>query len=869
MEQRLPMRKPISMVQYWVDTGNLLNCVNKPANSDCEFPRAEDCFESTHNVDFQSLATHSAEVHSNVDETLGNKNLKIITSSNSSIDTAAYILANNNVTKKAETVAIVEGSKINTELSPTKTLQQTIEKSRNTDQIILSKTNNLQLNKENTNIPHSSLYKSYVDKITENIKNSNFDKKCKINMNSTNKKQEHHIYPSFFSDSEGSLTPHFQNNQSQTLLNKNNQTDNDLSKYMKRKKLYNRSDSPAEFTPVSEDNLSPKVSRVLLENCLTLRSEHPALETPKLGSRFTFHTRFGKTRFKRKIPKHKNFSLLTATNEEENKNRELIHSSQKKSVTQKISNNGPTLSQISSGNDKCIKVPNINNSMDILRQSFTSESNKIQKPVSQIKNDLNSCNDFLTNKFKLKACKVLLEILPCKNYSSKSSVNKNENSTVNKKFDSAKNEVTREGVDRSICGYALMSDKATANDKPNFTCSENNSSEKITKTVINKFKTHNDREKQQKLSNKKNSVYSSDKLKILEMTGSTSNVDKISTKCFKRINNGNLHVEKPKYVIVDSSSDESDLIVPLSSITNYSVSKSRNSKKLSSEELTHQSRKHALSVKETVESSITAENGEKIDSQTHEKISKHFSNEQKKSINKVLKNSEADVDVQCNEMKEHVCANESQNNMSPADCNRRKHVKKTCIISSSSEKETSMPIKKIVRTNDSTIESNEKAESRNSSLNDREFASNSIIANNQVAVGEICLTKNGLDNNNKLSKLLTKHETQIQDKMQNKQEGLSSYKSSNKCSSRASGLHFDLENDNASENAPKIESNKSQIEKRTRRRIKRQKITDSAKVKTVVSQKNSTKKRKSFEMDCSSDEECIIPLKRKEQTSNV
>ncbi|XP_033354033.1 general transcriptional corepressor trfA-like isoform X2 [Bombus vosnesenskii] len=83
-----PMCKPLSVVQYWVNTGYLPYkelYVNKDKQLNIELSlTSEECISSSHHK-----------------------------SSSSSVDTAAYILSNMNTTNKVETMAIVEGAKYN------------------------------------------------------------------------------------------------------------------------------------------------------------------------------------------------------------------------------------------------------------------------------------------------------------------------------------------------------------------------------------------------------------------------------------------------------------------------------------------------------------------------------------------------------------------------------------------------------------------------------------------------------------------------------------------------------------------------------------------------------------------------------------
>lgn len=102
-EQRAPMRKPTTLVQYWVDTGNTPYNVSLNKKELSEFGSSlseEDGTSPSHSLLSNKVNESSKHKHANK-------------TSSSSVDTAAYILSNANVTKKADIIAIIEGGKLN------------------------------------------------------------------------------------------------------------------------------------------------------------------------------------------------------------------------------------------------------------------------------------------------------------------------------------------------------------------------------------------------------------------------------------------------------------------------------------------------------------------------------------------------------------------------------------------------------------------------------------------------------------------------------------------------------------------------------------------------------------------------------------
>ncbi|KAL0104440.1 hypothetical protein PUN28_017286 [Cardiocondyla obscurior] len=110
-EQRVPMRKSPALVQYWIDTGNppykVLSDDNVSSESGSSLSEKE-IVVSPPRINVEDVI--------NVVSTTDDQKCKN-ESSCSSVDTAAYILSNANITKKADTIAIIEGAKCTGESS--------------------------------------------------------------------------------------------------------------------------------------------------------------------------------------------------------------------------------------------------------------------------------------------------------------------------------------------------------------------------------------------------------------------------------------------------------------------------------------------------------------------------------------------------------------------------------------------------------------------------------------------------------------------------------------------------------------------------------------------------------------------------------
>ncbi|XP_020299551.1 dentin sialophosphoprotein-like isoform X2 [Pseudomyrmex gracilis] len=107
--QRLPMRTPTSLIQYWINTGN------PPCKALLDKNALSESGSSLSEKEHSSLPNAKHE---------NNRQKSKTDSSCSSVDTAVYILSNANVTKKADTIAIIAGAEnVNSKLAETSSVE--------------------------------------------------------------------------------------------------------------------------------------------------------------------------------------------------------------------------------------------------------------------------------------------------------------------------------------------------------------------------------------------------------------------------------------------------------------------------------------------------------------------------------------------------------------------------------------------------------------------------------------------------------------------------------------------------------------------------------------------------------------------------
>lgn len=386
-QQRLPMRKPMSMVEYWVRTGRQPYTENINKSLSDSGSSLEEELIPEENLNLSKLPVNSSLEKNYGNSIVQNKNDKTLTNtSNSSVDTAVYIKANNNTTTKTETAAIIEGSK------------SFDNKSINRSQLKLPTVGKSNIN-HNTlyNLEYKNIKFNYFNDIIENKRyngNNSLKKRehNETNVNSKTSKSDESMYRSKYLE-------YSQNSDLEKFQGKQLNDDDGLHNHPKRKKLYNSQDSAVEFTPVSDENRSYK----MLKSTSNI-SHHPALQTPKPQSKFLFKK-------KRKSLKRKS-RLLNAldTNESEEQSKSKLsqlkssNSSCKssKNLTKQLVSNSlyeneykKYLEKSKSSSDKVFedsfesKSDSFNNSSDSLKnktssKSFKSELNKSQKSKIQL-----------------------------------------------------------------------------------------------------------------------------------------------------------------------------------------------------------------------------------------------------------------------------------------------------------------------------------------------------------------------------------------------------------------------------------------------------------------------------------------------------
>lgn len=154
-EQRIPMRKPATLVQYWVNTGH------QPYNALLD---ENDLSEAG-----LSLSEKETTLSSIINE--GNQQKYKNESSCSSVNTAAYILSNANITNKVDTIAIRQSAKCGKNTNSKDICNKDVKEKVTSNKIQCMQNENAKVNcvidndNVNTNIPDielSSMSKEYV-----------------------------------------------------------------------------------------------------------------------------------------------------------------------------------------------------------------------------------------------------------------------------------------------------------------------------------------------------------------------------------------------------------------------------------------------------------------------------------------------------------------------------------------------------------------------------------------------------------------------------------------------------------------------------------------------------------------------------------
>ena len=439
MQKRMPTRKPMSMVQYWVNTGKQPysnDCgIKKYFNTESESSLAEKCLRQIGNP------SHSCNysTQEKLPEITNYKYLKVICSSNNSVDTAAYILSNNNTTKKDDTKTIVKGLKflnkemLNFNAYASKRISQRIQEqsciSSSSNQVNYKSNKNTvnpKINQKQSISSQESLNNFDLNKSNENNFSENpviIDTQEEIilfnNSSSMNKNFKNTIYnerilqenltlrelnncqSSMSSESDTSIIKNKicgqeQCNDFQYNFILNSDMKNDRCRLLKRKKLYHSTESPVEFTPVSDTSFHQEKSKLLLG-----KYEHPALETPKLQSKPRYFIKYQRIKLKKKKNRH----LLQS----------LMSSKDVKKRRSKLSNK-----EIMKGSNSAIEPEYKETGNITANTNFKniSDSNKLKNikfynKYLAAQSFQDGINYLIDEKFKLKPVTVTLYKLPC------------------------------------------------------------------------------------------------------------------------------------------------------------------------------------------------------------------------------------------------------------------------------------------------------------------------------------------------------------------------------------------------------------------------------------------------------------------------
>ncbi|XP_014212933.1 uncharacterized protein LOC106642618 [Copidosoma floridanum] len=268
-EKRLPMRKSMSVVQQWINTGNLYDIVTcKESKSDSGSSLNEELLEP--HLSLNSLDPtddSSLEKHPENPSNVSHQYQKLSSSSDSSVNTAVYILANNDANKKAYVpiLSSLKRNRIKKNVASEKTLVNcagNTNKFGSNEKVGRATVNDLIENNFGKNVSSAENCNLYKDKSIGYL-NISKDKKeksteyIKSRLDSFLARSSNESSVERKRDNPQIASLH-QNHGSRFSGGSCGQTTNSTTKLLKRKKLYNYSESLAEFTP-SECNMSFKI----------------------------------------------------------------------------------------------------------------------------------------------------------------------------------------------------------------------------------------------------------------------------------------------------------------------------------------------------------------------------------------------------------------------------------------------------------------------------------------------------------------------------------------------------------------------------------------------------------------------------------
>ncbi|XP_044012234.1 homeobox protein 2-like [Aphidius gifuensis] len=277
---RASMKKDPASVQYWIDTGeppHKLDVIEQPDSASSISEDDDDDDDCGDNLKFDK----SSLKHDNNNKTRGTSPV------DSSVDTAAYILSNKNITKKAEAIAIIEDSK-----TPKK-LKSNSENNNTNNEVKLSIESSILCNGNEEIVDDQNDINKSLDKSTNKTKEINYvplkisDAVMHLDkiLNATKK--------STSQDDDSTEDLQFKNN---------NETSNKAMKSYQRRKLYTGRSSPVDICSSSAERRPRSLAITANETLVN--------QTPSTGIKK--RKRFRKTI---KITKQRRSSRLASINE--------------------------------------------------------------------------------------------------------------------------------------------------------------------------------------------------------------------------------------------------------------------------------------------------------------------------------------------------------------------------------------------------------------------------------------------------------------------------------------------------------------------------------------------------------------------------
>ncbi|XP_012234030.2 putative leucine-rich repeat-containing protein DDB_G0290503 isoform X2 [Linepithema humile] len=159
--QRIRMHKSASLIQYWINTGNPPYKTFLNEKEDIGSSLSEEENISSSEEESISLKQTSSLFDKNNEQECRNH------SSSSSVDTAAYILSNANITKKIDTMAIIKDAKCPNIISSKNMKDVKTISNDKTEYVRIARSDQCDYSDDNvnTNLPNSEIFIEHVSKV--------------------------------------------------------------------------------------------------------------------------------------------------------------------------------------------------------------------------------------------------------------------------------------------------------------------------------------------------------------------------------------------------------------------------------------------------------------------------------------------------------------------------------------------------------------------------------------------------------------------------------------------------------------------------------------------------------------------------------